>query len=98
LPARGGKGLSRDELDWVERLDAQVRSGRGVGRPRDSFLIFNHADEMTPWCPLLAALTPGDDVGFLNQGVISSAWLKMRNESRGNGQASAGCPLEAGRV
>lgn len=34
--------------------------------PRDSFLIFNHADEMTPWCPLLAALTRGDDVGFLN--------------------------------
>ncbi|GAA5986588.1 hypothetical protein JCM10908_003815 [Rhodotorula pacifica] len=34
--------------------------------PRDSFLIFNHADEMTPWCPLLAALTPGDHVGFLN--------------------------------
>lgn len=34
--------------------------------PRDAFLIFNHADEMTPWCPLLAALTPGDEVGFLN--------------------------------
>lgn len=34
--------------------------------PRDSFLIFNHADEMTPWCPLLASMTPGDDVGFLN--------------------------------
>lgn len=34
--------------------------------PRDSFLIFNHADEMTPWCPLLVALTPGERVGFLN--------------------------------
>ncbi|GAA6048234.1 hypothetical protein NBRC10513_000462 [Rhodotorula toruloides] len=34
--------------------------------PPDSFLIFNHADEMTPWCALFAAMTAGDRVGFLN--------------------------------
>ncbi|BGO90727.1 tRNA(Ser) Um(44) 2'-O-methyltransferase [Rhodotorula toruloides] len=34
--------------------------------PPDSFLIFNHADEMTPWCALFAAMTTGDRVGFLN--------------------------------
>lgn len=27
--------------------------------PPGSFLIGNHADELTPWLPLLAALTPG---------------------------------------
>ncbi|GAA5822038.1 hypothetical protein JCM11251_004837 [Rhodosporidiobolus azoricus] len=34
--------------------------------PRDSFLIGNHADELTPWLPLFAAATPGEKVGFLN--------------------------------
>ncbi|GAA6004975.1 hypothetical protein JCM10207_008467 [Rhodosporidiobolus poonsookiae] len=34
--------------------------------PRDAFLIGNHADELTPWLPLLAASTPGRRVGFLN--------------------------------
>ncbi|BGP31200.1 tRNA(Ser) Um(44) 2'-O-methyltransferase [Rhodotorula toruloides] len=34
--------------------------------PPDSFLIFNHADEMTPWCAPFAAMTAGDRVGFLN--------------------------------
>ncbi|BGP23846.1 tRNA(M-2-U44)-methyltransferase [Rhodotorula toruloides] len=34
--------------------------------PADSFLIFNHADEMTPWCAFFAAMTAGDRVGFLN--------------------------------
>ncbi|GAA6005442.1 tRNA (uracil) methyltransferase [Rhodotorula paludigena] len=34
--------------------------------PRDSFLIGNHADELTPWLALLAACTPGERVAFLN--------------------------------
>lgn len=32
--------------------------------PDNSFLIGNHADELTPWLPLLAAVTPGSS--FLN--------------------------------
>ncbi|GAA5971853.1 hypothetical protein JCM11641_001539 [Rhodosporidiobolus odoratus] len=34
--------------------------------PPDSFLIGNHADEMTPWIPFLAAATPGSKSAFLN--------------------------------
>ncbi|GAA5904716.1 hypothetical protein JCM6882_008355 [Rhodosporidiobolus microsporus] len=34
--------------------------------PPSSFLLGNHADELTPWLPLFAAATPGERVGFLN--------------------------------
>ena len=34
--------------------------------PKNSFLIGNHADELTPWVPLLAAATSGERVGFIN--------------------------------
>lgn len=54
----------------LDHTDSEGASGSAESSdwpfPRDSFLIFNHADEMTPWCPLLAALTPGPRVGFLN--------------------------------
>ena len=34
--------------------------------PTNSFLIGNHADELTPWIPLMASVTPGEHVGFIN--------------------------------
>ncbi len=61
--------LRVESLNPVELLSCGLEPDAAAAEwpfPRDSFLIFNHADEMTPWCPLLAALTPGERVGFLN--------------------------------
>ncbi|GAA5865372.1 hypothetical protein JCM3774_005616 [Rhodotorula dairenensis] len=63
--------LRVQSLNPVEIISQALAVDGGLPRtawpfPRDAFLIFNHADEMTPWCPLLAALTRGDEVGFLN--------------------------------
>lgn len=57
-----------DEPVSVAVGQAPVASGDDLAWPfpRDSFLIFNHADEMTPWCALFAAMVAGDRVGFLN--------------------------------
>ena len=62
-----------------------------------SFLISNHADELTPYTPLLAALTP--DAGFLaipcckhdsSGAKVSSGLLKNGNGKDGTGQGRYG--------
>jgi tRNASer (uridine44-2'-O)-methyltransferase len=52
-------GLFHGEIDGVIRQD-DIQNG--IFRDGE-FLISNHSDELTPWTPLLAALTPNS--GFL---------------------------------
>lgn len=81
LAERDLRVLPLDPLELVTQVvqahedGEENRAGQGTGKdlrlltdllPRNSFLIGNHADELTPWIPLLAACIPGDQVGFLN--------------------------------
>ncbi|GAA5929882.1 hypothetical protein JCM10213_002813 [Rhodosporidiobolus nylandii] len=52
--------------DLPSPAGARDTDSEGCPFPKDAFLIGNHADELTPWMPLLAFATPGDRVGYLS--------------------------------
>ncbi|KDN44390.1 DUF1613-domain-containing protein [Tilletiaria anomala UBC 951] len=65
----GGKDLRLVSLyapGIVASDDGKCNPGEFLAFPQDSFLIGNHADELTPYLPLLATVTPGENVGFIN--------------------------------
>ncbi|SHO78973.1 Similar to S.cerevisiae protein TRM44 (tRNA(Ser) Um(44) 2'-O-methyltransferase) [Malassezia sympodialis ATCC 42132] len=71
LYEQAGARLQVHWFDPAEIASTDDSSAKASGLPTGSFLIGNHADELTPWVPVLAARTPAC-TGFVN--IPCCAW------------------------